>query len=155
VGEVVDHRRVVVCEGPRLEVHLVAGRRDRQCHQPRALVGKGVQDGGAVVGGEQVPGDDPDDLRLVTTTASRHDRVKAVLGVERLFHVAPVESDPGHSPAVVEAPSGEGLEVHRLVGAVEGADADVHDAAGQRRAVVRRDRNTGGMVREGALVEGG
>jgi hypothetical protein len=91
---------------------------------------------------------DADDAGAVTRRAALDHRVEAVLGGERVLHLAPAQPDPDEAP-VADAEPCQVVEVHGLVGAVEVADAHVHDRRHERRPVVRRNRHAVGVAVEG------
>ena len=75
--------------------------------------------------------DRADDPRLPAAVRGlQHQRVEAVLGLHRLLHLS-VErhhADAADPPVQRLALVHQLVEVHRLVGAVEAADTEVHDA---------------------------
>jgi hypothetical protein len=144
------------CRGRRTVLGVAVGG-DRQRHDPRARVGQRGDDRVALLGGEQVAPDDADDPGAVAAGAALDDRVQPVLRGERRAHLGPVQADADEAPRVRDAPLGERVEVHRLVRAVERADAHVHDRRGQRIAVIGRDGHAARMLgqRGGGQWDGG
>jgi hypothetical protein len=139
--EVGDHAWVGLVELRGGGVEVVAALRDGERDDPRRLVRHLLDHRLGVVGREQVLGDRADHPRLVGPVAALdHQRVEAVLRVERLLH-APVgrhHPDPADAPVQRLALVHEAIEVHRLVRAVEAAHAEVHDAGADAAAVVGR-----------------
>ena len=64
-----------------------------------------------------------------------------------------MQADSHEAPVGAEAALREVIEVDRLVGAVKGADADVHDARDERRTLVGRYRDARAVVRERLLIQ--
>ena len=75
-----------------------------------------------------------------------HEREQAVLRGHDLLHppVAGQDADPADPPVQRLAALHEPVQVHGLVGPVEAADAEVHDARADGAAVVGRRRTTDG-----------
>jgi hypothetical protein len=125
-------------------VDAVAALGHGQRHDPRLRHGEPLDHRLGVVRGEQVLGDRADHPRLVGAVGVLdHQRVEAVLRVERLLH-APVgrhHADAADAPVERFAVVHQAVVVGRLMRPVEAADAEVHDAGGDARAVVRRPRH--------------
>jgi hypothetical protein len=131
----------------------VAVARDRQRDQARARIGQRRQHRAALLGREQVAAQRADDARAVAVRAARDHRVEPVLRGQVAAELRAVQPDSDQAPGAGHALLRELVEVHRLVRAVERADADVHDGRHQRRARVRRHGDARRVDAEGPGVE--
>jgi hypothetical protein len=141
---VAQHHLVVRVEltGRRMRVVAALGHRERD--DPRGGRGQPLDDGRWVVRREQVVderADDPVPDRAVGVLLD--EGVQAVLRGEHLLHAAVVRqhADAADAPSARRAGGQQPVEVHRLMGTVEPADTEVHDARGDRVAVVAGDRH--------------
>ena len=121
-------------------VDAVAALGDRQRDDARGRVGEALEDRGGVVRRVQVLEDRADHPRLAACRRDACDeRVEVVLRGEDVAHPpVPEDADAADGPVARASPRSISLREHRLVGAMESADAEVHDACGQPTAIVRR-----------------
>ena len=136
------HRRIVGVELAGDRVEVVAALGDRQRDDPGGRVGHLLDHRLRVVRREQVlarssrsPAAPSVPSASLSTSVYRQSCASMTSlhpGVER--HHADPADPPVQRLALVHQP----VQVHRLVGSVEAADPEVHDAGGDRRAVVAR-----------------
>jgi hypothetical protein len=134
---------------------VVAALGDGEGHDPRRLGGHPLDRRLRVVRGEQVVGDRADHAAVVALRAALDQRVQPVLGAERVAH-PPVGGQHAEAadPPFARSRRQQAVVEHRLVRAVERADADVHDArhdvraveGGRREAIAEVGERGGGEV---------
>jgi len=132
-------------------VHVVAALGDGHRDDPHRRVGHPLEHGLGVVRREEVVHERADHPGLVRAVRVLEDeRVEAVLGGHDVGHppVARQDADAADAPVEGLAVLHEAVEVHRLVGPVEAADAEVHDPGGHAGPVVRGHRQAGRRVGE-------
>ena len=79
-------------------------------------------------------------------------RIETVLRLQGIACVRTAQARRGDAPAQIPGRQHR-ISVDGLVGAVKGADAEMHDAASQRRTVVARADDAGGQKRQGRVGE--
>ena len=134
--------RVVGVElaGGRREVVTALG--DCQGHDAHGRVGELLENGLRIVGGIEVLDDRADHRRLHRTVGMLEGQgVQTVLWHKRIPHprVGGPHADTADSPRRIGRE--QLVDVEGLVRAMEAADPEVHDARGDRRAVVARCRH--------------
>ena len=93
-----------------------------------------------------------DHLQPLALGAAHRQRVEIVLRLERVAHRGRAQARADDAPAHV-AGGERGLGVHRLMRALERADAEMHDAGRDRGAVVARARDVWRKPAERPLVQ--
>jgi hypothetical protein len=113
----------------------------RQGHDPRRTRSHLLDHGLRVVRREDVLRDGADDSRLQSPVSVLHDqRVQAVLRSHDVLHppIGGHDAYPADSPRQPLALVHEAIVVHRLVGPMEPADAEVNDARAKATVIARR-----------------
>ena len=117
----------------------------------------GLDDSLRIVGREEVLDDGPDDPWLIGAVGMLHDqRVEAVLDDQRLLHpkVCRHHADSADPPVQCQSVVHQPVVIHRLVGPMKGAHAEMHDAGDRSGALVGRDRQVLPQGGEGGGAEG-
>jgi hypothetical protein len=133
---------------------LVGAARDRQGDHGDARVDKRGKHRFPFLWCMQVARDRADDARLLAARPAGEDGVEAVLGRQRLVQIGPAQPDADDAP-VANAARREVVEVDRLMGPVERADAQVNDTRPDGGAVIGRHRDARGMVAKRVVSQRG
>ena len=89
-----------------------------------------------------------DGLYTLVVKASDGSLEPRVIGSITEYLYAPDDPDAADSPVQSLAVAHQPVQIHGLVGPVEAADPEVHDPGPQRAAVVGRDRQVRGEIRQ-------
>ena len=137
-----------------LVVHRIAALRDGHRHDLGVGVGDGLDQIGRVLGRHHEVDDRPDDRHVGVIRAARDQGVEVVLAGQRVGHPGiPREEARTDDRPLRVAGRADLVDVGGEVGTVKSADADVHDAASKRSAVVSRYRHLGIEGGQGGVVE--
>ena len=139
-----------------LVVDQIAALGDRQADDACGRVGEHPQHTLGVAWRERVRAERADHAGRVTLGAALDHGVQAVLGIERVGHalIGRQQADAALAPTRGDSLLGQIVQVDGLVGAVEPANAQVHDRTRDLAPIVRRHGDAIGNSLERCLVEG-
>ncbi|MNE52757.1 hypothetical protein D3C80_1474460 [compost metagenome] len=138
--------------GRRIETIALLGHREGD--DADVDVGHGCNQGRRIIGPHQNPAPGADHAQMLLGPVAHDQGVETILRVQLITHARRAQRGAQDAPAQIAAGQGV-VEHHRLVRAMEGADAQMDHAGLHRRAVIGRARDVGGQAREGCVVEAG
>ncbi|MNY19994.1 hypothetical protein D3C86_1534540 [compost metagenome] len=154
IGQIGRHVRVVQQQvaGRRIETIALLGHREGD--DVDVDVGHGCDQGRRIIRPHQNPAPGADHAQMLLGPVAHDQGVETILRVQLITHARRAQRGAQDAPAQIAAGQGV-VEHHRLVRAMEGADAQMDHAGLHRRAVIGRARDVGGQAREGCVVEAG
>lgn len=152
-GQIMGNIGIVGAQLPRGRIDPVALFGDGQRDDARAGCGEGREDPARFFGQDQALPEGSDDAVGLAFGPARDEGVEMVLRRQRIAHRGTAHRDGGDAPRPLAR--GEAIIGRdRLMGAVKGAEAQMHDPGPDGRAVVGRAGDVGRQILEARRAQG-
>ncbi|MNU44234.1 hypothetical protein D3C71_330440 [compost metagenome] len=154
IGQIGRHVRVVQQQvaGRRIETIALLGHREGD--DVDVDVGHGCNQDRRIIRPHQNPAPGADHAQMLLGPVAHDQGVETILRVQLITHARRAQRGAQDAPAQIAAGQGV-VEHHRLVGAMEGADAQMDHAGLHLSTVIGRARDVAGQTHQGRIIQAG